>query len=52
MSPRYNRRNMQSPYFEKKPYGHDNPGAKGAEWEAAIEAFFSRLISKVKFWSK
>ena len=45
-------RHMKSPYFEKNPYGHDNPNAKGDQWEAAIEAFFSRLIYKLKFWSK
>lgn len=45
-------RHMKSPYFEAKPYGHENPKAKGPEWEASIEAFFSRLISKLKFWSK
>lgn len=52
MSPRHSRNNMQSPYFERKPYGHDIPNAKGDQWEAAIEAFLSRLISKLKFWSK
>jgi hypothetical protein len=52
MSPRHGRNNMKSPYFERKPYGHDNPSAKGDKYEAAIEAFFSRLISKLKFWSK
>jgi len=52
MSPRYNRKNMHSPYFDKKPYGHDNPKAKGPEWESAIEAFFEHLWSKIRFWKK
>lgn len=43
-------RHFQSPNFNRKPYGHDNSNAKGEQWEIAIEEFFSRLISKLKFW--
>lgn len=52
MSPRHNRKNMHSPYFERKPYGHDNPKAKGDQYEAAIEAFLEDLWKRIRFWKK
>lgn len=39
----YNAKNMQSPNFGQP---HDNPKAKGPQYEAAIEAFFNRLKLK------
>jgi len=50
MVPRHQAKSQfKSPHFGVP---HDNPKSKEEQWEKAIEEFFSRFFSKLKFWKK